>query len=217
MGTNYGYILLDSKVEEAALLGGVADACASYNAEIVEVAHKVHDVASLFVEPPRALVVTALAVTVEGGAHPGVDERAERLARAFSCAAVAAEVSDFYQSAAYQLYRDGESPNGILVDGVVTISGRSYSYLDVATLAIEALFGLTLRVANYHRLHVAERVLPWPPTFHRIIDGGERLAQPRPVDEADALELGWGSMAMTYPLALRHARPRLRGRRRTDQ
>jgi hypothetical protein len=217
VGTNYGYILLEGRTEQAALLRGVADACASYAAEIVEVAHVVHDLVPLFLEPPRALVVTALAVTVEGGAHPGVDELAERLAAALSCGAVAAEISDFYQSAAFQLYREGEAPSGILVDGVVTIGGHSYSYLDVATLAIEALFGVSLRVANYHRVRVAERALPWPPTFHRIVDGGERLAEPRPVAESDALELGWGSMAMTYPLALRHARPRLRGRRRTDQ
>ena len=225
MGANFGYILLDREVDADAIHVAVLDACVDTQPEIVDVGVVHTDLARLFIGAPP-LVVTAITVrTDDANTHPGVDEIAERLVRELGCSAVAGTLSDFYQSAAYQLYRlvpldsklfEGALPgettmasSGLSIDVEAVLGGRRYSYLDVARLAVEALFGTELVLRDEHRTHAAERFVFHEGVDHRIIEDGEALDAPRIVDDDDAIEVRWSSMRMTHPLFLRHVRKRM--------
>ena len=225
MGANFGYILLDREVDADAIHVIVLDACVDTEAQIVDVSVATADLAPLFENAPP-LVVTAITVrTDDANTHPGVDEIAERLVRELGCGAIAGSLSDFYQSAAYQHYRmvpvdpemfenvePGEmmlAASGLLVDTEALIGGRRYSYLDVAWLAVEALFRTQLVLRDEHRTHAAERFVCHPGEDHRILEDGEVLDPARVVDEDEALEVRWSSMRMTHPLSLRHVRKRM--------
>jgi hypothetical protein len=217
MGSNFGYILLDRPVDSPLLLSVVRQACLETEVRVadVSVARPV-DLASLFIDPPTELSLTTLVVEVDGGAHPGLDEIAERITKRTGCAAVAGEVSDYYASATFQSYRRvyvgphdeqlGTTEviqSGLVVDRKVAVGGVTWSYLDVAWLAVEALFDVRLAMRDELRPHAAREIALHPGTLYRVIECGKPLDPARVIVGDDVIEASWRSMGMTVPIAAR--------------